>query len=224
MIEGLRGLSAGAMVLCSVAASFGAAPQDYRKFVGQEKQFCGKVVEVTEAFKRKCDLALMIGSPSSKWKFAAVVPASARKALPLRPEAYLLLDICVQGEVVEEKKKPYIRVEKPEQIQIWKASQPFAPDAARECDEGAEMPKVLKEVRPQYSSAAMRAKVQGVVELEAVIGADGIVTAARVVRPLHPDLDASALRSVRAWQFTSPTLHGVPAPMVAIIELTFTLK
>jgi TonB family protein len=209
---------------CAIALSIGAAPQDYRKFVGQQKQFCGRVVEYRDAFKRRCDIALLIGSRSTSWKFAAVVPKSARTALPRKPETYLLQDICVSGTVVEEKKKPYIKVETPEQLQNWKASEPFAPDAARECDGGAKLPKVLKEVKPQYSRAAMRAKVEGVVEVEVLIGADGSVADVRVVRELHPDLDASAARVVKEWQFTAPTVNGTPAPMAVLIELTFTLK
>jgi TonB family protein len=152
------------------------------------------------------------------------VPKSARHSLSRSPETYLLQDICVSGTVVEEKKKPYVKIEKPEQLQMWKPSQPFAPDIARECDEGAKLPKVLKEVKPEYSNAAMRAKIEGVVEVEVVIGADGSVADVRVVRELHPDLDASAVRVVKEWQFTAPTVNGTPAPMAALIELTFRLK
>jgi protein TonB len=219
----IRGVFSGVLALVGAALSIGAAPQDYRKFVGQQKQFCGKVVEVTEAFKRKCDLALMIGSPSSKWKFAAVVPHSARTALPLRPEAYLLLDVCVNGEVVEEKKKPYIKVERPEQIQIKKGD-PFWPGFARPCDEGIELPQVVSEVTPEYTREAMREIAQGTVEVEAVVDADGVVTDERIVRQLHPGLDAQSLYAVRRWRFRPATLKGVPVPMVVIIELTFKLK
>ena len=210
--------------ICGAALSLSAAPQDYRKHVGQHWKMCGTVVEYTEAFKRKCDVALMIGSRATNWKFAAVVPKSARQLLPAKPETYLLQDICVSGTVVEEKKKPYIKVEKAEQLQILKPVTPFAPDAARDCDEGAELPKLRKEVRPEYTRAAMQAKVEGVVELEALVGADGTVAGGRVFRSLHPDLDAAALRAVKGWKFTSPLVHGTPAPMVVVIELTFTLK
>ena len=86
------------------------------------------------------------------------------------------------------------------------------------------MPRIIKEVRPEYSRAAMRAKVQGAVELETLIAVDGTVTDVRVIRPLHADLDAAAIRSVKAWKFTTPTVHGVPTPMAVMIELTFTLR
>ena len=210
--------------VCGAVLSVSAAPQNYRKFVGQQKEFCGTVVEYATAFKRRCDVALMIGSRAKSWKFAAVVPRSSRQALSARPETYILQDICVSGTVVEENKKPYIKVEKPEQLRISKPSTPFAPDAARECDDGAVLPKILKEVKPEYSSAAMRAKVQGAVEVEVLVAADGTVADARVIHKLHPDLDASALQTTRAWRFGSPTVNGQPVPMVVTIELTFTLR
>ena len=209
--------------MCGAALSLSAAPQNYRKLVGQQKEICGRVVEYTTAFKRRCDIALMIGERSKKWKFAAVVPKSSRQVLSAKPESYLLEDICVSGLVVEEDKKPYIKVENPEQLRIAKTSRPFAPDAARDCDDGVQLPKVLLEVKPEYSRAAMREKVQGAVVVEIVVAADGTVTDGRVIRSLHPDLDASALRSAKAWRFSSPTVHGQPAAMVVMIELTFRL-
>lgn len=109
----IRGVFSTVLFLAGAALSVGAAPQDYRKFVGQQKEFCGTVVEYTTAFKRRCDIALMIGSRARSWKFAAVVPRSSRQALSARPETYILQDICVSGTVVEENKKPYIKVEKP---------------------------------------------------------------------------------------------------------------
>jgi TonB family protein len=209
--------------LCSAALSLSAASQDYRKFVGQQKEICGKVVEVTDAFKRKCDVALMLGSRADKWKFAAVIPKSARGDVSVRPEAYLLTDLCVSGQVVEEKKKPYIKVESREQLRIAKG-QPFWPDAARSCDDGVEDPAVVTEVQPVYTRAAMQALAQGAVEVEALVGIDGAVADTRIVRRLHPDLDAQALAATRQWRFRPGTVKGVPAPMVVIIELTFTLK
>jgi protein TonB len=56
----------------------------------------------------------------------------------------------------------------------------------------------------------MRAKVQGSVELEAVVGTDGTVERARVTRSLRPDLDAQALIAIRQWRFEPATLDGKP--------------
>ena len=70
--------------------------------------------------------------------------------------------------------------------------------------------KTTRTIAPVYTSEAMRAKVQGSVELEAVVGPDGTVERARVTRSLHPDLDAQALSAIRQWRFEPATLDGKP--------------
>jgi protein TonB len=45
---------------------------------------------------------------------------------------------------------------------------------------GVSDPVVLKEMRPNYTSEAMRAKIQGLVELEAVVEPNGTITQVRV--------------------------------------------
>ena len=81
-------------------------------------------------------------------------------------------------------------------------------------------PKVIHEVRPQYTSEAMRAGIQGNVVVQASIGADGRVTDARILRGL-PMLNESALAAARQWIFEPPA-DG--RPMLTTIELTFTLR
>jgi protein TonB len=81
-------------------------------------------------------------------------------------------------------------------------------------------PKIIHEVRPQYTSEAMRAGIQGVVVVQATIGADGRVTDARILRGL-PMLNESALAAARQWVFAVPP--GAAA-VVTTIELTFTLR
>src|SRR5207247_8999202 len=49
---------------------------------------------------------------------------------------------------------------------------------------GVTLPRVLREVKPQYTSDAMRAKVQGMVLLECVVKPDGSVGDVHVVRSL----------------------------------------
>ncbi|HSK10323.1 MAG TPA: TonB family protein, partial [Vicinamibacterales bacterium] len=51
---------------------------------------------------------------------------------------------------------------------------------------GIDLPQVLREVKPQYTAEAMRAKIQGVVLLEAVVMPDGTVGDVRVVKSLDP--------------------------------------
>jgi TonB family protein len=89
---------------------------------------------------------------------------------------------------------------------------------------GVTVPKVVREVKPRYTSDAMLAKVQGSVLLECVVDVDGTVSDARVERSLDPVLDIQALNAARQWQFEPGTKDGMPVPVVVVIELTFTLK
>jgi len=85
---------------------------------------------------------------------------------------------------------------------------------------------VLREVKPQYTSDAMRAKVQGTVLLECVVLPDGSVGNVDVVRSLDSTfgLDQEAVKAARQWRFVPGTRLGQPVPVLVTIELTFTLR
>jgi protein TonB len=91
---------------------------------------------------------------------------------------------------------------------------------------GVELPRILREVKPQYTADAMRAKVQGVVELEAVVLPDGSVGDVRVTHSLDPvfGLDEEAIKAVKQWRFAPGTRLGQPVAVLVGIELTFTLR
>ncbi len=79
---------------------------------------------------------------------------------------------------------------------------------------GVSMPEVISEKKPEYTSAAMRAKVQGTVEVEAIVNTDGTVTNARVVRSLDDrfGLDEKAIEAVRLWRFRPGSEGRPPGP------------
>ncbi|MEO6213492.1 MAG: energy transducer TonB, partial [Vicinamibacterales bacterium] len=91
---------------------------------------------------------------------------------------------------------------------------------------GVVSPEVLSEVKPQYTSEAMRAKVQGVVEVEAEVMTDGTVGRVKVVKSLDDrfGLDQKAIEAVRNWRFRPGTRFGKIIPVFVNIELTFTLR
>lgn len=93
-------------------------------------------------------------------------------------------------------------------------------------DKGVTLPKVIKEVKPHYTKAAQDAKIQGVVEVDAVVQSDGSVGDVRVTRSLDEKygLDDEAVKAVKQWQFEPGTKEGKPVPVQVTIELTFTLK
>jgi periplasmic protein TonB len=91
---------------------------------------------------------------------------------------------------------------------------------------GVTLPEIITEVKPAYTSDAMRAKVQGTVLLEAVVRPDGSVSEVRIVRSLDPTfgLDNEAVKAARQWRFRPGMRLGQPVPVLITIELMFTLR
>ncbi len=91
---------------------------------------------------------------------------------------------------------------------------------------GVELPRVEREVKPQYTAEAMRAKVQGTVLLECVVMPDGSVGNVQVVKSLDSTfgLDQEAIKAAKQWRFRPGTRQGQPVAVLVTIELTFTLR
>ena len=91
---------------------------------------------------------------------------------------------------------------------------------------GVTLPRLLHEEKPQYTSDAMRAKVQGTVLLECVVRPDGSISDVQVIRSLDPTfgLDQQAVVAARKWRFAPGTRLGEAVPVLITIELTFTLR
>jgi periplasmic protein TonB len=91
---------------------------------------------------------------------------------------------------------------------------------------GVQSPTIVKETKPHYTAAAMSAKIQGLVEVEAVVLATGKVGDVRVLRSLDKEhgLDASAVQAVKEWEFKPGRKDGKVVPVLVNIELTFALR
>jgi protein TonB len=76
----------------------------------------------------------------------------------------------------------------------------------------------------QFSDEAVKAKYQGTVLVSAVIGADGRVLDAKVVKSLGLGLDENAVAAVKTWRF-KPALgpDGKPTTVRQTIEVVFHL-
>ncbi len=93
---------------------------------------------------------------------------------------------------------------------------------------GITSPRLIKEVKPSYTGDAMRAKIQGLVTMEAVVLPDGSVGRVQILRSLDPQfgLDQEAIRTVKQWRF-APGMNqatGQPVSVVIEIEMSFTLR
>ena len=93
---------------------------------------------------------------------------------------------------------------------------------------GVTSPTLIREIKPNYTSEAMRAKLQGIVEMEAVVLPDGTVDPNRIkiTRSLDSTfgLDQQAIIAVKKWLFRPGTFKGQPVPVLVNVELTFTLR
>jgi protein TonB len=93
---------------------------------------------------------------------------------------------------------------------------------------GVTSPQLIKEVRPNYTGDAMRARIQGIVEMQAVVLPDGSVDPSRIriTRSLDASLglDQQALLAVKQWRFKPGTREGHPVSVWVNVELTFTLR
>lgn len=100
---------------------------------------------------------------------------------------------------------------------------PPSPTAPPRVFSGVKPPTKVKDVAPVYPAIAQSARVEGIVIVEAIIGVDGRVAEARVLRSI-PLLDQAALDAVRQWQFTPTLLNGVPVQVVMTVTVVFSLR
>jgi TonB family protein len=87
---------------------------------------------------------------------------------------------------------------------------------------GVSAPTLLRQVRPNYTSEAMRRKIQGTVILDVIVGRDGVPSDIRVARSLDADgLDEEAVRAVRQWRFNPGRIGETPVDVLVRIVLDF---
>src|SRR5262249_47513710 len=91
---------------------------------------------------------------------------------------------------------------------------------------GVNLPQPVREVKPQYTADAMRAKVQGTVLLEWGVAPDASVGPCEIARPLDSTfgLNREAIRGARQWNLNPGPRLGEPVSVLVTIELTFTLQ
>jgi len=86
-------------------------------------------------------------------------------------------------------------------------------------------PRVIREVKPSYSTDALIRKIQGHVVLELVVNREGRAQNVRVVRSLDPGgLDEQAIAAVREWRFAPGHVAGTPVDVAVTIVLEFSIQ
>jgi TonB family protein len=88
---------------------------------------------------------------------------------------------------------------------------------------GVSAPRVIKEVEPEFSEEARKAKYTGTVLVRVVIGPDGNVRSASVLSPVGMGLDEKAVEAAKQWKFDPARKDGRPVSVYAQIEVNFQL-
>jgi periplasmic protein TonB len=99
-------------------------------------------------------------------------------------------------------------------------------DGVLELGSGITPPRVIRNVKPAYTQDAIRARIQGEVQVRAIVRADGTVGDVRVSRSLDPvlGLDEEAIKAVRQWRFAPATRLGQPVAVYVTIGVGFTMR
>lgn len=85
-------------------------------------------------------------------------------------------------------------------------------------------PTIISRKDPEYTEIARKARISGIVIIEAVIDRQGNVTEARVLKPLPMGLDQQALAAIRQWKFRPGTLNGQPVAVYYNLTVNFRLE
>jgi TonB family protein len=89
---------------------------------------------------------------------------------------------------------------------------------------GIEPPRLLHEVKAQYTDDARRRGITGDVLLEVVVRSDGSVGSTRVLQGLGYGLEQRAIDAVRQWRFAPAVRKGVPVDVLVEVAVEFTLR
>jgi protein TonB len=89
---------------------------------------------------------------------------------------------------------------------------------------GIEAPRLLQEVKADYTEDARRRGVSGEVVLEIVVRRDGSVGDVRVLRGLAGGLNERAMQAVRQWRFTPARRLGTPVDVIVEVAVEFRLR
>ena len=82
---------------------------------------------------------------------------------------------------------------------------------------------LIQRVQPNYPSPAHIARIQGKVELSAVIGKAGTIENLRVLAG-HPMLLSAAIEAVKQWRYRPYILNGEPVEVETRITVNFSLS
>jgi len=85
-------------------------------------------------------------------------------------------------------------------------------------------PVAINRAKPNYTDAARKSRVTGVVIVEAIVNKQGNVEQVKVVKGLPLGLSEQALDAVKQWRFRPGTLNGEAVDVIFNLTVNFTLE
>lgn len=85
-------------------------------------------------------------------------------------------------------------------------------------------PRKISGPQPVYTELARRARISGIVLLQAVIDKSGAVTEIEIGRGLSMGLTDAAVEAVTQWRYEPATLRGKPVAVYMTLQIHFTLQ
>jgi TonB family protein len=89
---------------------------------------------------------------------------------------------------------------------------------------GVEPPRLLREVRADYTDEGRRKAIEGEVVLEIVVKQDGSVGDVKIMKRLGAGLDERAVQAVRQWRFAPARRLGSNVDVVVEVAVEFKLR
>lgn len=83
--------------------------------------------------------------------------------------------------------------------------------------------KLLRKVAPQYPRPARDGRIQGTVQLDAIIATDGTIRSIKLISG-HPFLAKAAIDAVKQWRYAPTLLNGEPVEVATRIDVNFKLQ
>ena len=113
---------------------------------------------------------------------------------------------------------PQAQQEQEQEPEPWRSTK-------KASDSNVVAPRMTRSVNAKYTPDAMRAKIQGMVVVEAIVSPEGYVTDARISKSLDKDfgLDEEALKVARQWTFIPGTYQGTAVAVRVMINMEFRL-
>jgi protein TonB len=85
-------------------------------------------------------------------------------------------------------------------------------------------PEKINAPQPQYTEIARKARIQGVVIVQAIIDKQGQVTNVKILKGLPMGLSEEAMAAIKRWTFKPATLNGKPVDVYYNLTVNFRLQ